>query len=134
MDIRLPDALLCVPEGEYRMVYAKHEYRAMFKGQIKLIMTLRISEMTEHCGKQFERFYNVERSGKGYKSLQRSDFRREMADVFRVRSFKGIQVFSELKRFELLVDIRNVSNDSKQKRLSEHNLYSVVARIKGRAE
>jgi len=134
VDIRLPDALLCVPEGEYRMVYAKHEYRTMFKGQNKLIMTLRISEMTEHCGKQFERFYNVERSGKAYKSLQRSDFQREMADVFRVRSFKGIRLFSELKGFELLVDVRNVSIDSKQQSLSDHNLYSVVARIKGRVD
>ena len=116
------------------MVYAKHEYRTMFKGQNKLIMTLRISEMTEHCGKQFERFYNVERSGKAYKSLQRSDFQREMADVFRVRSFKGIRLFSELKRFELLVDVRNVSIDSKQQSLSDHNLYSVVARIKGRVD
>ena len=88
MDIRLPDAPLCVPEGEYRMVYAKHEYRTMFKGQNKLIMTLRISEMTEHCGKQFERFYNVERSGKAYKSLQRLTSKEKWL-MFRVDPSKG---------------------------------------------
>ncbi len=132
MNISFPEPLTKIPAGDYTVRYVKHKYRNMFGGQAKLIITVAVIEYGDYFGVELQRFYNVERLAKSYRPLPKSDLTREMQNVFQVRSLKGISLFKELKKIELVAEVRDVTTSSRQQELSEFNCYSVVARLKGK--
>jgi len=105
VNITFPPPLPRVPEGDYTVAYVKHEYKTMFAGQPKLILTFRIIEMGEYFGTEVQRFYNVRRLAKSYRPLPKADLTREMQNVFGVRSLDGISILKELKKSELIVEM-----------------------------
>ncbi len=133
VNITFPPPLPRVPEGDYTVAYVKHEYKTMFAGQPKLILTFRIIEMGEYFGTEVQRFYNVRRLAKSYRPLPKADLTREMQNVFGVRSLDGISILKELKKSELIVEIRDVKTSSRQEELTDLNSYSLVAKVKGKA-
>lgn len=121
----------CIPAGEYQAVYVTHEATNGNFGR-KLKVIFRIVTQGPHFETLIPAWYNIKdasngkRSGRKIKVARGSKLTSELLKVLQIKTRVDRLTPSMLRGYLLLIKVRTVCTDSRQKKLSEPQQYSVV--------
>lgn len=130
----LCDAPAQIPPGEYQATYMRHE-TAYFAKSPKVYVWFRIIGGS-HDGTKIYRAYRVEalngkpRKGGAFKVRHSSELYRQFVTATGHKERPDRIALSRLRNCVLLVSVRTVMSDYRQRPLSEALQYSVVDEIK----
>jgi len=125
------DDLVQVKAGEYLALYIRHAGMVVFR-----TAKMRVDfQLLAHPDLILSRWYRVQdwRAGR-VRAGHHSDIVRELSAVLGRRIRHDRIPINCLENIIVTVDVHEVTSDRKQEKLAEVNCYSVISRIKERAE
>jgi len=120
-----------IPQGEYQAVYVTHEIiRGSFG--IKAKVTFRIISQGEHFETLIPAWYNIKdgsqgkRKGGKIKVARGSKLTSELLKVLQIKTRIDRLTPAMLRGYVLMVNVRTVKTDSRQKKLNPPQQYSII--------